>query len=135
MDAHKVLFLEKSASWANSNPDVIALILVGSCAKGTDTSSSDIDLVLITRNPHAYIQSSAWAQEFGSIEREQIEHYGRVTSLRVFYNNGLEVEFGITDESWIAQPLDEGTQQVLRDGSRVLYEKHASISETINSVK
>ena len=135
MDNQKKIFLEKVTSWVSTQTDIIALILVGSCATGTDTSSSDIDLVLITRNPQAYIRSSAWVQVFGCIERKQTEHYGKLTSLRVFYSNGLEMEFGITDKSWIALPLDEGTLGVLRDGSRVLYERDASISEIINSVQ
>jgi len=135
MDNQKIIFLDKVTSWVSTQTDIIALILVGSCATGTDTSSSDIDLVLITRNPQAYIRSSAWVQVFGCIERKQTEHYGKLTSLRVFYSNGPEMEFGITDKSWIALPLDEATLGVLRDGSRVLCERDASISEIINSVR
>ena len=135
MDNQKIIFLDKVTSWVSTQTDIIALILVGSCATGTDTSSSDIDLVLITRNPQAYIRSSAWVQVFGCIERKQTEHYGKLTSLRVFYSNGPEIEFGITDKSWIALPLDEGTLGVIRDGSRVLCERDASISEIINSVQ
>jgi len=135
MDNQKIIFLDKVTSWVSTQTDIIALILVGSCATGTDTSSSDIDLVLITRNPQAYIRSSAWVQVFGCIERKQTEHYGKLTSLRVFYSNGPEMEFGITDKSWIALPLDEGTLGVLRNGSSVLCERDASISEIINSVQ
>ena len=135
MDNQKKIFLEKVTSWVSTQTDIIALILVGSCATGTDTSPSDIDLVLITRNPQAYIRSSTWVQVFGCIEREQTEHYGKLTSLRVFYSNGPEVEFGITDENWIALPLDIGTLCVLRKGSKVLFERDTSISETINSEK
>ena len=46
-----------------------------------------------------------------------------MTSLRVWYRDGLEVEFGLTDESWAASPLDAGTRSVILDGIVVLFER------------
>ncbi|MGA8620991.1 MAG: hypothetical protein WB660_21000 [Candidatus Sulfotelmatobacter sp.] len=54
--------------------------------------------------------------------------YGRVTSLRVWYSRGYEVEYGLTDESWIAFPLDQGTKQVISDGIRILFERESLLS-------
>jgi hypothetical protein len=56
----------------------------------------------------------------------QKEDWGRVTSLRVWYDNsGLEVEFGVTTPVWMEKPLDEGTRRVLSDGYKVLLDKDA----------
>jgi hypothetical protein len=54
-----------------------------------------------------------------------------VQSLRVFYRNGLEVEFGLTDPAWAALPLDEGTRQVIAGGMRVLFERGHNLSRRL----
>jgi hypothetical protein len=54
------------------------------------------------------------------VERED---WGRVTSLRVWYADGLEVEFGIADRSWASAPLDVGTRRVIEDGLVVLFDR------------
>ena len=92
-------FLETITRWAASQPDILALALVGSHARETATDTSDIDLVLITLKPDTYISNSEWVRHFGTIEKKQIESYGLVISIRVWYLDGLEVEYGITDRS------------------------------------
>jgi hypothetical protein len=49
-------------------------------------------------------------------------------SVRVWYLDGLEVEYGITDEDWASTPLDEGTRQVIADGMVVLFEQEDMLS-------
>jgi hypothetical protein len=46
-----------------------------------------------------------------------------LTSVRVWYGDGREIEFGLTDERWAAVPLDEGSRQVIEDGMRILFER------------
>jgi len=128
------VLIQKIQEWAHTQPDLIAIALVGSCARGTDTPASDIDLVLITRDPQRYVRTHQWAAGFGDIEHSQIEHYGKVISLRVFYRCGLEVEFGITSPSWITLPLDIGTQQVIKDSIKILYEKNRELSAANHSL-
>lgn len=53
----------------------------------------------------------------------QTEYYGECTSVRVWYESGLEVEFGIVEPSWISLPLDNGTHKVLSDGYKVIVDK------------
>jgi len=101
----------------------LAVALVGSQARGTAGPDSDVDLVILARDPHVYLEETAWAGCFGQVEKKQLEDYGRVRSLRVWYSGGLEVEFGFTTESWAALPLDAGTRQVMMDGMRVLFER------------
>jgi len=59
---------------------------------------------------------------------QQVESYGKVTSIRVWYFDNLEVEYGITGEDWISLPLDAGTRQVIQDGMEVVFERDASLS-------
>ena len=44
--------------------------------------------------------------------RQQTEYYGACTSIRVWYKDGKEVEFGIVELSWISMLLDVWTYQV-----------------------
>ena len=53
----------------------------------------------------------------------QTEFYGACASIRVWYETGLEVEFGLVKPSWIGLPLDGGTLGVLRSGYLILLDK------------
>ena len=113
--------------WAQAQPDLLALVLVGSYARNAARPDSDIDLVLIVENPARYLDDIAWTGAFGKINQQQLEPYGRVTSIRVWYKAGPEVEFAITGRAWLSLPLDAGTKRVLRDGFKVLYESEAQL--------
>ena len=121
-------FLSEFTDWCSTQPDIAALALVGSYARNAATETSDVDLVVMTNHPDHYLKDLNWIQSFGQVERQQIENYSKLTSIRVWYKNGLEVEYGITDESWAALPLDEGTREVISGGMRVLFERDNILS-------
>jgi predicted nucleotidyltransferase len=121
-------FLNEVTRWAATQPDMLALALVGSYARGAATETSDIDLVLISTQPDRYLNTQDWLNQFGTIEKKEVEDYSLVTSIRAWYSGGFEVEYGLTDQRWIADPLDEGTRQVISDGLRVLFERGAILS-------
>jgi hypothetical protein len=52
-----------------------------------------------------------------------VEDWGLVTSLRVYYEGGPEVEYGLTSSEWASEPVDEGTSQVFSDGMQILLDK------------
>jgi predicted nucleotidyltransferase len=116
-------FLDQVVHWAAEHTDIQAVALVGSYARARATQASDVDLVLLVDEPHNYLADPGWINQFGTPLRQQVEDYGRLTSLRVWYRDGLEVEYGLTDPGWAAQPLDEGMDRVLMDGVKVLYER------------
>lgn len=121
-------FLTQFTQWATALPDILAVALIGSHARNTARADSDVDLVIITRDPTPYLQNTAWAKHFGEIAQQQIENYGWLTSLRVWYADGNEVEYGLTDERWSALPLDAGSRRVISDGMRVLFEREPILS-------
>jgi len=124
MTAEKVVqFLDEFTQWASTQADLLALALVGSHARDAATETSDVDLVLIANDPNRYLENTDWVRRFGMVEKQQVEDYGLLTSLRVWYRDGLEIEYGLTDERWAALPLDEGTRQVMAGGMRVLFER------------
>ncbi len=123
-------FLEAFVNWASAHEDVQAIALVGSYARGEARDDSDIDLVLLTDQSQKYLEELKWIERFGVVEKQQTEDYGKLTSIRVWYQNGYEVEYGITTPDWAAIPLDAGTQEVIRDGIIVLFERGNLLSRS-----
>lgn len=117
-------FLKRVSGWASGNPRIASVALVGSLAGGNPTELSDVDLVLLVDHPEAFIRDQAWVSSFGEVLRIQVEEWGRVQSLRVWYIDGPEVEFGITDVRWGRDPDDQATQAVIEDGYRAIYERN-----------
>ena len=116
-------FLNRFAAWAGAQLDIQAVALVGSYARGTARTESDVDIVLITDKPERYLRHDEWLARFGPVVRVEEEDWGRVQSRRVFYSSGLEVEYGITTAQWAElDPVDPGTRQVA-EGMRVLFDR------------
>ena len=128
-------FIEDFMRWSRKRKDIRAVALVGSYAREAAKESSDVDLVIIAEEPQAYITNTKWIRVFGRGIAQKVEDYGKLTSLRVWYESGLEIEYGFTTREWIKTPLDRGTKRVISDGMRVLFEKEVLLSphETIKS--
>lgn len=99
------------------------MLLVGSYARDAARADSDLDLVILTDRPRLYLDSVSWAETFGDVARWQKEDWGKVTSVRVWYANGLEVEFGFTLPDWAAKPTDAGTLRVVSGGVRTIFDR------------
>ena len=106
-------FLDRVTAWAAHQPTIAAVALVGSHARGAARPDSDIDLVLLCEDPHAFVAHTSWIHSFGAVGRCHTEDWGMVTSLRVYYTEGFEVEFGMTTLAWAGLPVDPGTQDVV----------------------
>jgi predicted nucleotidyltransferase len=89
-------FLHDFVGWTSDQSDVQAIALVGSYARGVARDDSDIDLVILTDQPQKYLDDLKWTERFGSVKKHQTEDYGKLISIRVWYQNGPEVEYGIT---------------------------------------
>ncbi len=124
-------FLSHIATWAEQQPDISGVLLVGSHARGTARPDSDVDFVILTTNPERYVDNPSFAAHFGSIARWAIEDWGRVISVRVWYQDGLEVEYGFTQPDWAAPPLDAGTRRVIADGLRILFDRDGLLSRQL----
>jgi predicted nucleotidyltransferase len=116
-------FTERVSIWAANCPDILSVVLVGSHARGEARPDSDIDLVILSATPSKLHDDPSWLGEFGNPLQQVREDWGKVQSLRVWYADGKEVEFGITDEGWMKEPLDQGTKKVLKNGYRIIYER------------
>lgn len=99
------------------------MVLVGSYARDAATPTSDIDLMILTPEPERYWQDTRWIERFGKVQRQEVEEWGDVTSLRVWYEAGREVEFGLTTPAWATPPIDAGAWRVISEGMKVLFDR------------
>jgi predicted nucleotidyltransferase len=118
-------FLKNVIEWAKNEPELLALALVGSHARGEASPESDVDLILLLRNPEEYLNDRDWISEFGRPGSIVQEDWGKVTSLCVLYSDGKEVEYGLTNLEWGSDP------QVIGNGLIVLYEKDDHLSNKL----
>ena len=122
-------FLASFTDWAAAQPGITAVALVGSWANGTARPDSDVDLVVVAADPTPLLADDTWLHRFGALRSVGREDWGLVQSRRVLYDDGLEVEFGVTAAAWLAtDPLDPGTARVIRDGARVLLDERGSLA-------
>jgi hypothetical protein len=127
-------WIAKVRTWASERPGVIGILLVGSHARGSATPASDIDFVLLVTDTRPYLSDRAWARAFGEVEREELEDWGRVQCLRIWYVSGAEVEWGLATIEWIGVPLDAGTQHVLLGGYRIIYDREGVLESRLASL-
>lgn len=119
--------------WSADHPDITGVFLVGSHARCEAEPESDIDIVMLTKNPGEYLNDLKWIKCFGDVESVGREDWGKVQSLRVFYSDGPEVEFGITTSDWAAHPIPETTLNVLREGYRIIYDPVGDLVEAVEN--
>jgi uncharacterized protein len=116
-------FLERLQSWSAQRLDIRAALLVGSFARGAARADSDVDVMLLVQTPESYLGDTTWVQDLGHPRSVAFESYGRVTSVRVFFEHGLEAEVGIAPEDWASEPYDAGTLRVASGGMLVLLDR------------
>ena len=121
-------FLFEFKRWAATEAAIHAVALVGSHARKAATEVSEVDLLLVVSPPNIYLKYRQWTSLFGNVVREQTEHYGECTSLRVWYDEGLEVEYRFVDESWASLPVAEDTRKIVSDGMKVMFERKPLLS-------
>ena len=126
--------LNAVTKWAEGNPGILGVALVGSYARDKAKVDSDIDLVVLASTPKEFIDNPEWTKGFGNVKSFKVEDWGLVTSLRVFYQGDLEVEFGMTTLEFASEPIDEGSRQVIADGMRILFDKSGLLDRAFKEV-
>ena len=126
--------------WATTRPDLRALAVVGSWARGEAQVGSDIDLIALVDQPQAYREATwlselDWARVGVGVAERKDANFGAVWSRHVRLSDGMEVEFSFGPPSWaFVRPLDSGTRRVLADGCRVLYDPEGLLNRALRSI-
>lgn len=115
--------ITKITDWGIFEPKIEAMVLVGSYARGNYKADSDIDICILTKYKEIMVSDTSFIEQFGTVLNYRKEYWGACTSIRVWYDNGVEIEFGVVEPEWANLPLDEGTRKVLEDGYQVLFDK------------
>jgi predicted nucleotidyltransferase len=63
--------------------DVRAVALVGSWARGTPRSGSDLDIVVLTKAPSQYLELDDWTRDVGALSVVRTRSWGAVTERRL----------------------------------------------------
>lgn len=111
--------LEHLSNWAPSRPDIVAVGVVGSWARGIRRSDSDVDIVVLTTEKQAYLETDDWieaslGEPLPVVRRAE---WGVLTERRLQTPSGFEVEMGFVAPSWAAtDPVDPGTATVVGGG-------------------
>lgn len=124
-------YIERAKQWAQSDGRLLALALVGSHARHTARPDSDIDFAIICRDQQGMVRDTSWVRQFGEPASCAQEDWGAVTSIRVTYEDGQEIEFGLAEAGWAAVPVDEGTRRVVSDGILVLWDPSGILERLI----
>ncbi len=127
-------FLETFNGWASAQPDVKAVALVGSYARDAALEGSDVDLLILTTDMAKYVSDRSWVSLFGEATECRVEDWGKVTSVRTFYQGGLEVEYGFTTPDWAKMPMDAGSSRVVSDGMKILFDAQNILSSVQREV-
>jgi hypothetical protein len=134
--------LQTILAWATVRPNIRAVTLVGSHARGTARPDSDIDLMLLTTDPDTFRADNTWVDriDWHSIDTHpqkwQDENYGAAWSRRVWLDAApMQVELTFAPLSWAnANPADAGTRQVISGGCRILYDPDALLVRLCKAV-
>jgi len=126
--------VQKFRTWAESDPDVRAALIVGSQAR-TDVPAdewSDLDIVIFHSDPARLIASIDWFQSFGTVLLSTVEStaVGGSRERRVLYADGRDVDFSIFPSTAIPflTSIPEGVA-VLGRGFVVLLDKDRGLDK------
>ncbi len=121
--------------WAAARPDVVAVGLAGSQARGTAGPHSDVDLVVLTRDRDGYAGSAWLPGPFGAgVADLRTRRWGPLLERRLGLPGGPVVELGLAPESWAAVPPDPGTARVVAGGFVVLHDPAGLLRRLVAAV-
>jgi predicted nucleotidyltransferase len=127
--------LDRFCSWAAARPDVAAVGLAGSEARGEARAGSDVDLVVLTDEPESYLPA-AWARDALPDGAEDLgaRRWGVLLERRFVLPGGVEVDVGLAPPRWAAVPVDPGTARVVGDGFVVLLDPSGLLAGLVETV-
>ncbi|MGO9322124.1 MAG: aminoglycoside 6-adenylyltransferase [Solirubrobacteraceae bacterium] len=126
---------DQVAAWAVEDPGIRGIGMAGSWARGEGRMDSDVDIIVLATEPERFTDSDEWLKKLGAPPVIRRQQWGVVAERRVQLPSGLEVEFGIAPLSWAnTDPVDSGTEKVVREGFRILYDPDSQLGRLQTSV-
>jgi hypothetical protein len=130
------------ANWAITRADIRAMAMAGSWARGNPRPTSDLDLLLLSDLAPDYHRRTTWLSEIAfqnagfRIRSIESAIYGVVWSLHAHLWPAAEVELTFAKCSWAStDPVDSGTQVVVRDALQIVFDHDGSLARLVASVR
>jgi len=123
-------------TWARSRPDILALALVGSWARGMAREDSDIDLIVLAERPHEF-RGTTWLNEiqWTGLAGWRDAEYGAAWSRHIGVLPRGEIELTFCAPAWAAvDPIDAGTLRVVSGGCRIVLDKSGLFERLLAAV-
>lgn len=134
--------LQKVVEWGKECPEIYALAVVGSWARGTALINSDIDLMLLCSDPSQFRNSREWLEHINwesigsKVDYWRDADYGVVWSRHIFLQDRTEIEFSFGCPQWASlNPIDPGTFRVINHGCRIYYDAQGLMTELLEKIK
>ena len=106
--------LDAFAAWAPQRPDVLAVGLIGSWARGAAGPGSDIDVVVVSADPERRARrSDGWPPGLPPLQAPRRRRWGFLLA------GATELEVGVVPVRWAEDPR---TQRIVDDGLRIVYD-------------
>lgn len=115
--------LYEFVKWAAEQPQIAGIALVGSCADDDNEEESDLNFLIISDKKNKTLDAILQQFRFDFMEQATKEEWGLLVTLRIVYANGIEAEYGIADEGWLNEPLDQGMSDAVMKGFKVIWER------------
>jgi aminoglycoside 6-adenylyltransferase len=117
--------LTRITRWAESNANVIALVMTGSHVRegAAPDKYSDLDLEIIAEQPELLSGDNTWIEGLGAVWVKQFFNEGQPYPTRlVLYEGGTKVDFTLAGRDRIVD-MQKGLDPLYKRGYRVLIDK------------
>jgi hypothetical protein len=124
-------------AWASRQRDIVAVVVVGSWARGEAHMGSDVDLMVVTEDKARYLSDGSWVPlaADGPAELASTLTGVRSPSGGSCCPSGLEVEFGFVPPSWASTAqVDPGTARVIGNGCSTLVDRDGTLAHLVRAV-
>lgn len=126
--------IERIGNWAEKEANVRAAVIIGSRARADHPADewSDLDVVVLARDPDPYVRGKTWLEAIGALWLSLVEPSpdGRAMERRVLFAGGLDVDFAFSHfepfySMLVSGQIPPDVGDMLRRGYRFLVDKEA----------
>jgi GNAT superfamily N-acetyltransferase len=140
--AEPTALLSAIRSWAQSQPDIVAVALVGSYARAAARRDSDVDVLILTpraseyREQRDWVAAIPWPSDHEPRTPWRDATYGAAWSRHLTLSDAPPVELTFAPPSWAGvDPIDSGTHAVIGTGCRILWDPQQVLSRLLATMR
>lgn len=126
-NAPVVELLNRFVLWAETQPDIRLLMVIGSRARSNQPADawSDVDLIVAAHNPQPYLQYTDWLKMIGPVWVTHVEPtLAGVRERRVMFEGGYDFDLIFVADGQFGRLVhDPEVSDVIRRGVRILVDK------------